>query len=157
MPSKPIVALMPFIECAMRKISSTVSRSSGCSSMRTTARLRSCRCSRDSARNIVRYWLVSMVVSGLAVGEGSGSGESELRRCVHALGGADDEDAARAKGIGETGMERVAHVLVEVDDGVAAEDQVEGVRLRPDAQQVADLEGDHRAQLRPRAPQLAVA
>ena len=29
MPPKPIVALMPFIECAMRKISSTVSWSSG--------------------------------------------------------------------------------------------------------------------------------
>src|SRR5919199_1000882 len=118
MPSKPIVALMPFIECAMRKISSTVSRSSGCSSIRTTARLSSCRCSRDSARNIVRYWLVSMVVSGLAVGEGSGGGQPEIRRCVDALGGADDEDAARAKGIGETRVERVAHVLVEVDDGV---------------------------------------
>ena len=33
MPAKPIVALMPFIECAMRKISSTVSRSSGGSSI----------------------------------------------------------------------------------------------------------------------------
>ena len=29
MPAKPIVALMPLSECAMRKISSTVSRSSG--------------------------------------------------------------------------------------------------------------------------------
>ena len=29
MPAKPIVALMPFSECAMRKISSTVSWSSG--------------------------------------------------------------------------------------------------------------------------------
>ena len=29
MPAKPIVALMPFIECAIRKISSTVSWSSG--------------------------------------------------------------------------------------------------------------------------------
>ncbi len=55
MPAKPIVALMPFSECAMRKISSTVSWSSGCSSMRTTARLSSWRCSRPSARNIGRY------------------------------------------------------------------------------------------------------
>ena len=29
MPAKPIVALIPFMECAMRKISSTVSGSSG--------------------------------------------------------------------------------------------------------------------------------
>ena len=33
MPAKPIVALMPFSECAMRKISSMVSRSSGVSSI----------------------------------------------------------------------------------------------------------------------------
>ena len=55
MAAKPIVALMPFMEWAMRKISSTVSRSSGVSSMRTTARLSSWRCSRASARNMGRY------------------------------------------------------------------------------------------------------
>ena len=41
MPAKPIVALIPFMECAMRKISSTVSGSSGVSSILTTARLSS--------------------------------------------------------------------------------------------------------------------
>ena len=60
MPAKPIVALMPFSECAIRKISSTVSWSSGRSSMRTTARLSSWRCSRPSARNIGRYSDVSI-------------------------------------------------------------------------------------------------
>ena len=60
MPAKPIVALMPFSECAIRKISSTVSGSSGCSSIRTTARLSSCRCSRPSARNIGRYSVTSI-------------------------------------------------------------------------------------------------
>jgi hypothetical protein len=54
-PAKPIVALIPLKECAMRKISSTVSRSSGFSSMETIARLSSWRCSRASARNIGRY------------------------------------------------------------------------------------------------------
>ena len=63
MPAKPIVALMPFSECAIRKISSTVSWSSGRSSMRTTARLSSWRCSRPSARNIGRYSEISMLAS----------------------------------------------------------------------------------------------
>ena len=66
MPAKPMVALMPFSEWAMRKISSTVAPSSGCSSMRTTARLSSWRCSRHSARNIGRYWLVSIAQASLA-------------------------------------------------------------------------------------------
>ena len=60
MPAKPIVALIPFIECAMRKISSTVSRSSGRSSIRTTARFSSWRCSRASARNMGRYSEISI-------------------------------------------------------------------------------------------------
>ena len=59
MPEKPIVALMPFSECAIRKISSTVAGSSGFSSILTTARLSSCRCSRPSARNIGRYSSIS--------------------------------------------------------------------------------------------------
>ena len=41
MPAKPMVALIPFMECAIRKISSTVSGSSGFSSILTTARLSS--------------------------------------------------------------------------------------------------------------------
>ena len=41
MPAKPIVALMPFRECAIRKISSTTFWSSGVSSIWTTARLSS--------------------------------------------------------------------------------------------------------------------
>ena len=41
MPAKPIVALIPFRECAMRKISLTVSASVGSASIRTTARLSS--------------------------------------------------------------------------------------------------------------------
>ena len=60
----PIVALMPFMECAIRKISSTVSRSPGFSSIRTTARFSSCRCSRHSARNMGRYSEVSISSSG---------------------------------------------------------------------------------------------
>ncbi len=52
--AKPIVALMPFIEWAMRKISLTVSPSDGSCSMRTSARFRFWRCSRASARNIGR-------------------------------------------------------------------------------------------------------
>jgi hypothetical protein len=64
MRANPIVALMPFSEWAMRKISSIVSPSSGASSMRITARFRLCRCSRLSARNMPRYSEVSISVSG---------------------------------------------------------------------------------------------
>ncbi len=54
-----MVALIPFSECAARKISSSVSRSSGASSIRMTARFRASRCSRLSARNMLRYSEVS--------------------------------------------------------------------------------------------------
>ena len=75
--SKPIVALMPFMECAIRKICSTVSRSSGTSSTRTTARLSDCRCSSVSARNIGRYSLVSITSSGRRTdGRASGRGST---------------------------------------------------------------------------------
>jgi hypothetical protein len=46
--------------------------------------------------------------------------------------------------------------LGEVDDGVAAEDEVVGASRRAQAQQVAQLEGDQRAQLGDRLPARAV-
>lgn len=55
MPSKPIVALEPLNEWAMRKIPSRTPSSSGCSSIFTSARFSSCRCSEASARNSGRY------------------------------------------------------------------------------------------------------
>ena len=62
--AKPIVALMPLSECAIRKISSTVSRFSGFSSSRTIARFSCSRCSCVSARNIGMYSEVSITTFG---------------------------------------------------------------------------------------------
>ena len=92
----------------------------------------------------------------LDVGEGGHGLQADRLGRGDALGGADDEDAAGAQRVGEAGVERVADVLVEVDDRVAAQDEVVGAGRRAQAQQVADLEGDERAQLGGRAPALAV-
>src|SRR5687768_7811297 len=109
---------MPLIECATRKIASIVSVDSGprppSSSMRTTARLSSWRCSRPSARNMGRYSAVS--ISALAVDEVEGRGQAEPARVGDALGGADDQVAAGGERLDEPPVERVAHVLREVDD-----------------------------------------
>src|SRR3954452_8815944 len=145
MPPKPMVALIPFMECAIRKISSTVSWSSGCSSIRTTARLSSWRCSRPSARNMGRYSEIS--ISALPVDEVEGRGEPEAARIGDALGRADDEVAAGREGGDQTRVQRVADLLGEVDDRVAADDEVVALAGHRHAEQVADVEARHRTQL----------
>src|SRR3954452_2152156 len=140
MPAKPIVALMPFIECAMRKISSTVSGSSGCSSMRTTARLSSWRCSRPSARNMGRYSETSTAGSALAVDEVERGGQAELARAGDALGRPHHEVAAGGQRVDEPAVQRVADLLGEVDDRVAAHDEVIGRRLDRHAKEIPERE-----------------
>ncbi len=130
----------------MRKISSTVSRSSGFSSIRTTARLSSWRCSRPSARNIGRYSETS-IATGLAVDEVERGREPERAGVRDALGRADDEVAAGLEGRDEALVERVADLLGEVDDRVAAQHEVVGLARHRHAEQVAALERDHPAQL----------
>ena len=125
--AKPIVALIPFRECAMRKISSSVSRSSGVSSMRMTARFSVLQVL--AALGEEHAQVLGDVHSDLPVDEGCAGSRPSRAGLGDALASSRPSGSRRGAATPTSrSCRRVADVLGEVDDDVAAQHQVEAGR-----------------------------